>query len=401
VTLRRLIVEADGGSRGNPGPAGFGALVRDAETGSILARRNGFVGVATNNVAEYRGLIAGLQAAASLDANAAIDVRLDSKLLVEQMSGRWQVKHPDMRPLAREASGLASAFPRITFTWIPRAQNTEADKLANEAMDARRSTYDELDDAPPDATWLAEDEETAQAIDEALEPPVEEQVPLAEETRGGRPGWRPISDLEPARLVLLRHAQTVHSVDLRFSGTSDPALTELGQQQATRAARRIAAAGGIDAIITSPRLRTRATADLVGRALGLTPMVDEAWRECDFGVFEGLTYAEVSERYPAELAAWLADPAVPPPGGESFVEVTERVAAAQENLAKSAAGQRVLVVSHVTPIKVLGRLAVGAPHAAMHVLHLDLASISRLDVYADGPALLRGWNDTAHLDGLA
>jgi len=134
VDVRRLVVEADGGSRGNPGPAGYGALVRDAVTGEVLAERAGYLGVVTNNVAEYRGLVAGLRAARGIDPAAAIDVRLDSKLLVEQMSGRWKIKHPDMRTLANIARGVASGAA-VTYTWHARARNSDADALANEAMD--------------------------------------------------------------------------------------------------------------------------------------------------------------------------------------------------------------------------------------------------------------------------
>ena len=108
--MRRLIVEADGGSRGNPGPAGYGALVRDADTHRVLAERAASVGRATNNVAEYGGLVAGLQAALDLDPTAEVEVRMDSKLVVEQMSGRWQVKHPDMKQLALQARDQAAVL---------------------------------------------------------------------------------------------------------------------------------------------------------------------------------------------------------------------------------------------------------------------------------------------------
>jgi len=129
-----VVVEADGGSRGNPGPAGYGAVVLDAESGAVLVERGDYLGTTTNNVAEYNGLLAGLRAAAELGARR-VDVRMDSKLVVEQMSGRWQVKNPGMRELAREAAALRAAFDEITFTWIPREQNKRADRLANEAMD--------------------------------------------------------------------------------------------------------------------------------------------------------------------------------------------------------------------------------------------------------------------------
>nr|MDQ6936282.1 reverse transcriptase-like protein [Actinomycetota bacterium] len=118
----QVIVEADGGSRGNPGPAGYGAVVLDASGASVLAERAESIGTASNNVAEYRGLIAGLEAAIELGADA-VAVRMDSKLVVEQMSGRWQVKHPDMRPLARRASQLTTRLESVTFEWIPRERN--------------------------------------------------------------------------------------------------------------------------------------------------------------------------------------------------------------------------------------------------------------------------------------
>jgi ribonuclease H / adenosylcobalamin/alpha-ribazole phosphatase len=133
---RQLIVEADGGSRGNPGLAGYGALVRDALTGEVLAELGEAIGHATNNVAEYAGLLAGLRAAGRLAPGADTEVRMDSKLVVEQMSGRWRIKHPDLRSLAAEASQAARVLGRVTYTWVPRERNTYADRLANQAMDA-------------------------------------------------------------------------------------------------------------------------------------------------------------------------------------------------------------------------------------------------------------------------
>lgn len=130
----RVVVEADGGARGNPGPAGWGVVVRAAATGEVLLERSAAIGRATNNVAEYGGLIAGLRAAAELGA-AVVEVRMDSQLVIEQMAGRWKVKHPGLRPLAAEAARLAERFESVQWSWVPRGQNTHADRLANEAMD--------------------------------------------------------------------------------------------------------------------------------------------------------------------------------------------------------------------------------------------------------------------------
>ena len=132
----RVIIEADGGSRGNPGPAGYGAVVLDTDE-EVLLDRQGALGVTTNNVAEYEGLIAGLRAAAELGATE-VEVRMDSKLVVEQMSGNWKIKHPNLKPLAVRAGELAEAFESVPYRWIPRMENTRADALANEAMDAAR-----------------------------------------------------------------------------------------------------------------------------------------------------------------------------------------------------------------------------------------------------------------------
>ena len=145
---KRVIIEADGGSRGNPGPAAYGALLKDADTGEVLAEDGTTIGRASNNVAEYRGLIAGLELAREFAPEADIEVRMDSKLVVEQMSGRWKIKHPDMRPLAMEANRLAPFG--TTYTWMPREQNKHADRLANEALDGKRSGVTEGGEAPVD-----------------------------------------------------------------------------------------------------------------------------------------------------------------------------------------------------------------------------------------------------------
>ena len=132
--MTRFIIEADGASRGNPGHASYGAVVRHGDTGDVIAERAAVLGHATNNVAEYHGLIAGLTVVSEVDPEAIVEVRMDSKLVVEQMSGRWQIKHPDMRTLALQARELLP-YGNVTYTWIPRADNSHADSLANEALD--------------------------------------------------------------------------------------------------------------------------------------------------------------------------------------------------------------------------------------------------------------------------
>jgi probable phosphoglycerate mutase len=203
----------------------------------------------------------------------------------------------------------------------------------------------------------------------------------------------------PATTLLLRHGQTEHSVDRRFSGSSNPELTEVGRDQAAAAAARlveIARHTPITAVYASPLRRAQATAGLAADALGLTVTTLEDVRETDFGEWEGFTFGEVQRRWPEDLARWLADAAVPPPGGESFAATAARVLPARDSLRESHSGETVLVVSHVTPIKVLLRDALEAPPSALYRIHLDLASLSWVDWHADGGAVVRSMNVTPY-----
>jgi broad specificity phosphatase PhoE len=209
------------------------------------------------------------------------------------------------------------------------------------------------------------------------------------------PHWRP-AEGEPTVTLLLRHGQTPMSVQKRYAGRSDVSLTDAGVQQAAASAKRLASAG-LGVIVTSPLLRTVQTAQEVAAVTGAAVVTDDGFRETDFGAWEGLTFAEVRERWPAELAEWLADPEVAPPGGESFTDVSARVIAALHRVLAARAGQRVLIVSHVTPIKTLVAAALLAPPAALYRMHLDVAALCEIDWYPDGPAVLRSFNDTSHL----
>jgi probable phosphoglycerate mutase len=361
----RVLVEADGGARGNPGPAGYGAVVREADTGEVLAERAEALGVATNNVAEYSGLIAGLQAAADLGA-VEVEVRMDSKLVVEQMCGRWQIKHPGLRPLAAQAAALMRRFDAVTFGWIPRERNRYADKLANEAMDAAAG----------------------------------KSAPASPPFRGS---WEP-PDAPPTRLIVVRHGETRLTRQRRYSGRDDVPLTPHGIAQAHATATRVVAlAPAVTAVVSSPLARCTRTAELVAAAAGAasgSPVpvtTDPDLIECDFGAWEGLTFAEVRQRWPGEMSAWLADPAVAPPGGESFRQVAARVSRAVARLREHQPGDTVVMVSHVSPIKLLLRDALAAGDALLHRLYLDPAGVSIVDLWADGGVAVRAVNDTAHV----
>ncbi|MEU6877308.1 bifunctional RNase H/acid phosphatase [Streptomyces sp. NPDC046712] len=553
TAIREVVVEADGGSRGNPGPAGYGAVVLDPVTGETLAERAEYIGVATNNVAEYKGLVAGLKAARELFPDARVHVRMDSKLVVEQMSGRWKIKHPDMKPLAAEAARVFPAH-QVRYEWIPRERNKHADRLANEAMDAGKrgrqwepsassaaldasaarnaatapsappgdatagaararaalagaasgtgtgatagrsaaagvtaaSTGAGPDDGlfPADETIAAQaraslaaagaaERESAASGDfeaeagllghvgraahgRAAEPglagaqPAQggaqapagaahgrtaepglagAQAPSAGGSAAGpglvpapatadggsvaagaegatrtsgaaAPGWGAPDMGAPATFVLLRHGETALTPEKRFSGSggTDPELSAAGMRQAEAVAAALAARGTIQEIVSSPLRRCRQTAETVAARLGLDVRIEQGLRETDFGAWEGLTFAEVRERYAEDLDAWLASPKVAPTGGgESFATVARRVSATRDRLTAAYAGRTVLLVTHVTPIKTLLRLALGAPPESLFRMELSAASLSAVAYYADGNASVRLLNDTSHL----
>ena len=360
----KVVVEADGGSRGNPGPAGYGAVVWSADRERVLAESKEGIGVATNNVAEYRGLIAGLEAAIELGATD-VAAQLDSKLVVEQMSGRWRVKHPDLIPLRQRALELTRAFDSITYSWIPRAENAHADRLANEAMDAAAG------ESAPEARAV-----------EAISPA----------------GWTGARGA-PTRLFLLRHGQTELSVERRYSGRGNPPLTELGRRQADAAARHLAERGGIATVVSSPLQRAYDTATAAAKALGLDVAVDDDLIETDFGDWEGLTFGEAAQQDPGLHGEWLRDTSVAPPGGgESFDAVAKRVRRARTRIIAEHGDATVLVVSHVTPIKSVLRMALDAGPGILYRLHLDLASLSIAEFYPDGGSSVRLVNQTAYLE---
>ena len=338
-------IEADGGSRGNPGPSAYGAVLKDAATGETIAERGETIGVATNNVAEYRGLVAGLELYREHAPGAALEVRMDSRLVVEQMAGNWKIKHPDLKRLAQQAQRLAPHG--TTWTWIPRAKNKHADGLVNAALDG-----------------------------------------VATGSTSQSRGWSG-GGVEPTTLLLVRHGVTDHTLDKRFSGglaSSNPGLNDEGRAQVRATAEWLAPiAGGIDALVASPVRRTRESAEILGEVLGFEVGIEEGLAEMEFGTWDGLTYLEVRERFPDEMLAWFGDHDHAPGGGESLRAVQERVLAGRDRLLDEYDGKTVLVVSHVTPIKTLVADALGAPLEALYRMELSPASVTVLGYYPATP----------------
>lgn len=370
--IARAVIEADGGSRGNPGPAGFGSVLINADTGEVIAELGQTIGVATNNVAEYSGLIGGLKLAVDHAPDASLEVRMDSKLVIEQMAGRWKIKHPDMKPLAMEAQVLARQFRHVTWTWVPREQNKRADALVNEALDAEPL-------ASATSVRIIREPEPQPEPPSLFDDPIEttEQAPAQ--------GWRP-NDNDPTTLMLVRHGVTEMTERKAFSGTggADPSLTGRGVEQAQRAGDYLKQLEPVDLVIASPLLRTRQTAENIASALGADMAIEAGFAEANFGEWDGHTFAEIMAKWPDHMAAWLAATNVAPPGGESFDQVRTRVDAAREKVLAEHAGKRIVIATHVTPIKLVVREAIDAPMTVLYTLEVAPASITTTSWWPDG-----------------
>ncbi|HEU5000079.1 MAG TPA: bifunctional RNase H/acid phosphatase [Lapillicoccus sp.] len=363
--VRRLVVEADGGSRGNPGVAGYGAVVRDAETGTVLVERAAPLGRQTNNHAEYRGLIAGLEAAVALAPGADVEVRMDSQLVVEQMSGRWRTRHPDLRELGQQARDLVDRLGEVTWRWVPRDQNTVADRLSNVGMDGR--TVDTLGEADP-----AE----ATAVGENPEPALEGAT----------------------RLVLVRHAVTPFTEQGRVDGRggADPDLSDAGREQAARAAEAVAAlVEGEVRLVTSSLARARQTGAAMGARLGVEPLLDDDWDEQSFGDWDGAVFTELAEHQSDDLTRLWRDRDYRRPGGESLAELETRVLRAYEQ-ALDVGGTTVVVTSRKPILVVLARV-LGIDEERFWALSTDPASLTAVERWPDGRMSVPFVNRTSHL----
>ncbi len=357
--VRKFLMTADGGSRGNPGPAAFGTVI--SEKGAVIKEIAELIGVASNNVAEYRGLIAGLEAIHQLDPVAEIEVKMDSKLVVEQMSGRWQIKHPDMKELALRARN-SHPHHLVKYSWIPREENSHADRILNDVLDGNTSHNSE----PLQQNFLME---------------------------------RLISGEIPTTILLVRHGETPLTPLRKFSGDGplNPSLTDVGLEQARKVAAAIKKYKP-DVLIASPLARTQETAEEISLATGLKIHTDPMWIEQSFGLWDGLSVDEVKEKYPKEYRTWIALTSCKPPQGESYDEVRERAEQALEIIAEDHRQKTVVVVTHNGMIKTAATSALNAPTESVFNLDISPCSITTIAIWpSDGLVALRGANDRAHL----
>lgn len=322
----KVIIYADGGSRGNPGTAGSGTVIYAADGKTILDEIVYVVGKqSTNNVAEYYGLLRGVERAAELGATE-VEFFMDSKLVVEQINGRWKIKHPDMQKLAVEARKYINTFDSFSLSWVARAKNSVADKLSNDAMDAC-AAYHPVGIVRGNSKSVAPEEQEDEAVAEPAETTAGSSTSLQPQDWMGDRG-------DVTRFVLLRHGQTQMSVDKQYSGHTDIELTERGQKQALAAAQAIANRGiEFDVIVSSPLKRCQQTAQAAAQALGIDEVETvEDLIELDFGKWEGESFDEVGKRDSDRLQEWMTDSSVSCPDGESLQQLHKRVRKVRKEL---------------------------------------------------------------------
>ena len=393
-----IVVEADGGSRGNPGPAGSGAVLIDSASGAILAEIALFIGVATNNVAEYRAVLAAIEVANEIAPDASILVRMDSKLVVEQMSGRWKVKNEGMQDLS-VAMKAAIGSRKVIFEWIPREQNTRADALANEAMDAESSVVRKYIGSP--------DTSTIDVITSSSKPAaadLEYNPELPSSVRAPRNVSKKLTTI-----ILVRHGRTHLTETHKISGRGgeDPQLSEVGREDANKAAIELSLVGlsGIHAkvvaptvVVSSPIARAFETATIIAKKLGIPVETHEDISEIAFGEWDGHTNQEVAAKWPELYDAWRGDVSISPPGGgESLEEFDVRVNKGIAEILAKHEGKTVIVVAHVMPIRGFIRKAIDANWPSYWRTSIAPCSISVIRFWGDEAAEISVVNQTNHL----
>jgi len=365
-----IYVYCDGASRGNPGPASYGVHIEDA-AGSTIADFGEGLGSQTNNYAEYQGVIAALRYLTASE-HRLLTIRLDSKLVVEQLSGRWKVKSPEIRELVFEASQLLGAFD-VTLEWIPREQNSIADANANRALD--------------DGDFQTEDD----------------SLPLsAVQPRSIR---APRQQIEPTTIVVIRHGSTSSTSGNLISGGDgeDPELNETGLGEASRMAKAVSPLlelfnlPPVTSIIYSPMRRTTQTADALLEVVGVDSVSDERLREIAFGDWDGRSMTDMELESTAEVAKWRSSISQKPPGGESIVELEERVKALITQVVPENQGKTVALVTHMMPSRAIAKLAQRSAESTYWNINFSPCGISIYRFFGTGLVETFAINSCAHL----
>ena len=365
-----FVLYADGASRGNPGPAAYGAVIYDT-AGNVIAELGENLGIRTNNYAEYQAVIAGLRHIEATSPGSNVLVRMDSKLVVEQLSGRWQIKHPELRELAHEAIRIMRNLS-VELQWVPREQNSAADAAANRALDEGDFGNS------PELTLSSVQPKSIRA---------------------------PRQSIEPTTFVLIRHGHTQHTESNLISGSSgeDPTLSELGFLEAdlaSKAADELLARFGlatVSKVLHSPQLRATQTATAVAKHFEVSMESDARFKEIGFGNWEGHSMAEMEASSAQEITNWRGSVSVKPPGGESVDELELRVRSALTEAITEFNGQTVAIVSHMMPLRAILRHALGGPNSLSWTLQFAPASVSVVRYFGPNFAEVFAINSCQHL----
>lgn len=326
-----IYLYADGASRGNPGPAAYGVHIAD-EGGKTIADFGEALGIATNNQAEYAAVIAGLRYL-STTSYRQVFIRMDSKLVIEQLAGRWKIKNSQLRELADQAMVLLADF-EYHLEWIPREENNKADANANSALDSgdfssASQVYLELSSIQP------------------------------------RSIRAPRQYIEPTTIVVVRHGHTINTEKNLISGGdgTDPELSQLGLLEAEGAAGEIPrllsqfALPGAAAVVHSPMLRTTQTAEIIAKQLGVDTVADTRLKEIGFGDWEMLEMAMLETDAVELVAAWRGSLTVRPPKGESVLDMQSRVWESLSDIIENYRGSTAIVSTHMMPTRAFAAAA--------------------------------------------
>lgn len=349
----KLILQADGASRGNPGPASYGAVVLDGER-NLIKELFAEIGEQTNNYAEYSAVIAGLEYITNNYSNFELTIEMDSKLVIEQLAGRWKINSETLRVLRDRAFTLL-AGTSYQLRWIPREENSLADAAANKALDGELFSITESPQG----------------------------VAQPRSIRAGRQA------ITPTTIVLIRHGHTAHTEQNLISGSDgeDPELSELGKREASMTAEAIAellefhGLPSLAHVVHSPQLRARQTAEAISRRHIIRSAEDRRLVEIGFGDWEGLSLDEIESVEPQLVQKWRESVDIAPPGGESVNQLDLRVGEALQDVVSNHQGQSVAIVTHMMPCRAIARKALRASSAAHWSVQFAPASISIFRFY--------------------
>ena len=358
-----LVLYADGASRGNPGPASLGAAIYEGD--EEIAAISMPLGIRTNNYAEYSAVLAGLEYVLVHKLGPKLLVRMDSKLVVEQLSGRWQIKHPELRELASAAFQLIRQLD-VEFEWIPREKNSRADELANFALDADDSDLD---------SQLHQDQVGTRKLSE--------QQPKSIRA--------PRQSVEPTVLLVFRHGHTKSTESNLISGSKDnPELSELGLREAKSAAAHAESLleqhglSSPELIWHSDQIRAAQTAAEIAGYFGIEAKPDARLREISFGDWERVSMTELEHSQEKTVENWRGSVTVAPPRGESVAELEHRVLDAVTDLIENNPGRTVAIAAHMMPLRAIARYALNAGPSAHWSIQFAPGSVSIYRFFGKG-----------------